>query len=152
MPTFYSIGVNSLKSSELYNTLGQLTTINVKATLASDNILKVTQEDYEFIPEQQSFANKTVLSFDYNPTKDGIYVISEKSRVIQNISFNYPRAESEFKYLDLDILNDNVVLNNLAEVFATMEKDDSVTELWKWFTIFAMLFMLAEVLIQKIFK
>jgi hypothetical protein len=152
VPTFYSIGVNSLKSSELYNTLGQLTTIDVKATLASDNILKVTQEDYEFIPEQQSFANKTVLSFDYNPTKDGIYVISEKSRVIQNISFNYPRAESEFKYLDLNILNDNVVLNNLAEVFATMEKDDSVTELWKWFTIFAMLFMLAEVLIQKIFK
>lgn len=152
VPTFYSIGVNSLKSSELYTTLGQLTTIDVKATPASDNILKVTQKDYEFIPEQQSFANKTVLSFDYNPTKDGIYVISEKSRVIQNISFNYPRSESEYKYLDLDILNGNVVLNNLTEVFETMEKDDSVTELWKWFTIFAMLFMLAEVLIQKIFK
>jgi hypothetical protein len=114
--------------------------------------LKVTQNDYEFIPEQQSFANKTILSFDYNPTKDGIYVISEKSRSIQNISFNYPRAESEFKYLELDILNGNAVLNNLTEVFETMEKDDSVTELWKWFTIFALLFMLAEVLIQKIFK
>ena len=152
VPTFYSIGANSLKSPELYNTLGQLTTIDVKATLASDNILKVTQNDYEFIPEQQSFANKTILSFDYNPTKDGIYVISEKSRSIQNISFNYPRAESEFKYLELDILNGNAVLNNLTEVFETMEKDDSVTELWKWFTIFALLFMLAEVLIQKIFK
>ena len=152
VPTFYSIGANSLKSPELYNTLGQLTTIDVKATLASDNILKVTQNDYEFIPEQQSFATKTILSFDYNPTKDGIYVISEKSRSIQNISFNYPRAESEFKYLELDILNGNAVLNNLTEVFETMEKDDSVTELWKWFTIFALLFMLAEVLIQKIFK
>ncbi|UCD60742.1 MAG: BatA and WFA domain-containing protein [Flavobacteriaceae bacterium] len=152
VPTFYSIGANSLKSPELYNTLGQLTTVDVKATMAGDNILKVTQNDYEFIPEQQSFANKTILSFDYNPTKDGIYDISEQSRFIQNISFNYPREESESKYLDLDILDSNAVINNLTGVIETMEKDDSVTELWKWFTIFALLFMLAEVLIQKIFK
>jgi len=152
VPTFYSIGANSLKSLELYNTLGQLTTVDVKTTMASDNILKVTQKDYEFIPEQQSFANKTILSFNYNPNKDGIYVISEKSRPIQNISFNYPRTESESIYPDLDILNSNSVLNNLSEVFETMEKEDRVTELWKWFTIFALLFMLAEVLIQKIFK
>jgi hypothetical protein len=33
-----------------------------------------------------------------------------------------------------------------------MENDSRVTELWKWFTILALLFMLAEVLIQKIFK
>jgi hypothetical protein len=152
VPTFYSIGANSLKSPELYNTLGQLTTVDVKASMTGDNILKVTQQDYEFIPEQQSFANKTILSFAFNPTKDGIYDISEQSRFIQNISFNYPRAESESKYLDLDILENNAVINNLTEVFETMEKDDSVTELWKWFTIFALLFMLAEVLIQKIFK
>jgi hypothetical protein len=152
VPTIYSIGANSLKSPELYNTLGQKTTIDVKTVMASDNILKVSQKEYEFIPEQQSFSNRTTLTFDYNPNKDGIYVISEESRPIQNISFNYPRTESESIYADLDILNSNATLNNLTEVFETMEKDNRVTELWKWFTIFALLFMLAEVLIQKIFK
>jgi len=151
VPTFYSIGSNSLKSPKLYNTLGQITTIDVKAEWAKDNILKVTRKEYEFIPEQQSFSNKTVLTFNYNPNKDGIYTISEDSRPIQNISFNYPRTESESIYAELDILNNNSV-NNLTEVFETMEKDNRVTELWKWFTIFALLFMLAEVLIQKIFK
>jgi len=92
------------------------------------------------------------LTFNYNPNKDGVYVISQDSRPIQNISFNYPRTESESVYADLDILNNNNSLNNLTEVFETMEKDNRVTELWKWFTIFALLFMLAEVLIQKIFK
>ena len=152
VPTFYSIGANSLKSPKLYNTLGQITTIDVKAPMAKDNILKVTQKEYEFIPEQQSFSNKTILTFNYNPNKDGVYVISQDSRPIQNISFNYPRTESESVYADLDILNNNNSLNNLTEVFETMEKDNRVTELWKWFTIFALLFMLAEVLIQKIFK
>ncbi len=152
VPTIYSIGANSLKSPELYNTLGQKTTIDVKTVMASDNILKVSRKEYEFIPEQQSFSNRTTLTFDYNPNKDGIYVISEESRPIQNISFNYPRTESESIYADLDILNSNATLNNLTEVFETMEKDNRVTELWKWFTIFALLFMLAEVLIQKIFK
>ena len=152
VPTIYSIGANSLKSPELYNTLGQITTIDVKSVSARDNFLKVTQKEYEFIPEQQSFSNKTILTFNYNPNKDGIYVISEESRPIQNISFNYPRTESKSIYAELDILNSNTNLNNLAEVFETMEKDNRVTELWKWFTIFALLFMLAEVLIQKIFK
>lgn len=152
VPTIYSIGANSLKSPELYNTLGQITTIDVKTAMARDNILKVTQKEYEFIPEQQSFSNKTILTFNYNPNKDGVYVISEESGPIQNISFNYPRTESQSIYADLDILNSNTNLNNLTEVFETMEKDNRVTELWKWFTIFALLFMLAEVLIQKIFK
>ncbi len=152
VPTIYSIGANSLKSPELYSTLGQITTIDVKAVMARDNILKVTQNEYEFIPEQQSYSNKTILTFNYNPNKDGVYVISEESRPIQNISFNYPRTESESIYSDLDIFNSNPGLNNLTEVFETMEKDNRVTELWKWFTIFALLFMLAEVLIQKIFK
>lgn len=152
VPTIYSIGANSLKSPELYNTLGQITSIDVKSVSARDNFLKVTQKEYEFIPEQQSFSNKTILTFNYNPNKDGIYVISEESRPIQNISFNYPRTESKSIYAELDILNSNTNLNNLAEVFETMEKDNRVTELWKWFTIFALLFMLAEVLIQKIFK
>ncbi|WP_297702534.1 BatA domain-containing protein [uncultured Eudoraea sp.] len=152
VPTIYSIGANSLKSPKLYNTMGQITTIDVKAVSARDNILKVTQKEYEFIPEQQSFSNKTILTFNYNPNKDGVYVISEESRPIQNISFNYPRTESEAIYADLDTLNRNTTLNNLTEVFETMEKDNRVTELWKWFAIFALLFMLAEVLIQKIFK
>ncbi|MEP0133932.1 MAG: BatA domain-containing protein [Eudoraea sp.] len=152
VPTIYSIGANSLKSPKLYNTLGEITTIDVKTAMSRDNIIKVTQKEYEFIPEQQSFSNKTILTFNYNPNKDGVYVISEESRPIQNISFNYPRTESQSIYADFEILNSNTNLNNLTEVFETMEKDNRVTELWKWFTIFALLFMLAEVLIQKIFK
>jgi len=34
VPTFYSIGANSLKSPKLYNTLGQITTIDVKSAMA----------------------------------------------------------------------------------------------------------------------
>jgi hypothetical protein len=153
VPTIYSIGANSLKSTELYNTLGEITTIDIKATITGDNILKVTQDQYEFIPEQQAFPNKTVLTFNYNPDREGVFVIREESGPIQNISFNYPRTESVLTYSDSDMENNNsVIINNLTEVFKTMENDSRVTELWKWFTILALLFMLAEVLIQKIFK
>ncbi|WP_297793198.1 BatA domain-containing protein [uncultured Eudoraea sp.] len=152
VPTLYSIGANSLKSTELYNTIGQVTTIDVKGATGSDKILKVNKGDYEFIPEQQSFLDKTELKFNYNPNIDGVFTISEDERKIQNISFNYPRTESKFGYSSINPPGTNTNFSNLTEVFTTMEKDNSVTELWKWFTIFTILFMLAEVLIQKLFK
>lgn len=152
VPTLYSIGANSLKSTELYNTIGRITTIDVKGAMAPDNILKVNKGDYEFIPEQQSFLDKTELKFNYNPNIDGVFTISEDERTIQNISFNYPRTESKIEYSDTNLFGANTNFSNLSEVIATMEKDNSVTELWKWFTIFTLLFMLVEVLIQKLFK
>ena len=149
VPTFYKMGVNSLKTSEIYNTLNGNTKIDVARKLAKDHILKVSKDQYQFIPQQQSLANKVTLIFNDSPAADGIYSISENGTILKNISFNYPRYESSLDYLELDNLGSVNIKTSISSLFQELQIDNRVTELWKWFVILAVLFILIEVLIIK---
>lgn len=149
VPTFYNMGVNSLKLPRLYTVIRGSSTIDIPLKLPKDNILKVAKDEYEFIPQQQSFANKVTLTFDENPSADGIYSILSQNKSLKNISFNYERKESDLNYLDLSDLSTSTKKASISAVFQEIEKDNAVNELWKWFVILALLFMIVEVLIQK---
>ncbi len=149
VPTFHNMGANSLKSPDLYTLLGNSPQIDVSLKLKKDHILKVTKGDYEFIPQQKSFANKVSLSFNENPNTDGIYTIWDDENPLKNLSFNYARTESDLSYINMADLNATTKNESIASLFQQMQKDSTVNELWKWFVIFALLFMMAEVLIQK---
>lgn len=149
VPTFYNMGINSLKLPQLYTVIRNSSTIDIPLKLSKDNILKLAKGDYEFIPQQRSFANKIALTFAENPRTDGIYSILNQNKPLKNISFNYERKESDLNYLDFSNLNANTKKESISAVFQEMEKDNAVNELWKWFVILALLFMLIEVLIQK---
>ena len=152
VPTFYAMAAKSLRLPQLYHSIGGITEIDIPVVITNDNILKVVQGDYEFIPQQQYYANKTSLILSENPKTDGIYRITNGKSNIQNISFNIPRKESNLGYTPIENLISTSKNNSIAELFGQIEKDNRVTELWKWFVILALLFMMAEVLIQKIFK
>jgi len=152
VPTFYKMGANSLNLPDLYSAIGSLTQIDVTQRLSKDYILKVVKEDYEFIPQQRTLANKVSLTFNENPTTDGIFGISENGNTLMHISFNYPRNESELDYLEIDNLQSNSKQGSISSLFQNLQNDNSVTELWKWFVILAVLFILIEVLIIKYLK
>ncbi len=149
VPTFYNIGSYSLKLPPLYGVLGTPFSIDVPVSLPDDTILKVSKEDYEFIPQQQALSNKTSLSFDENLKQDGIYTISEGDTSLKNISFNFDRKESDLTYLNLDQLEGTSKASSIASLFDSLEKDNRITALWKWFVILALLMLLVEILIQK---
>jgi len=152
VPTFFNMGVNSLKSPELYTLLGSMAKIEIPIKLAKDHILKVTKDNYEFIPQQQSFAKKTTLTFYENPTTDGIYAVKDDKTLLKNVSFNYPRAESQLNYMNMEDLNANTSEESIASLFQNLRNDNAVNEFWKWFVILAVLFMIVEILIQKFIK
>ncbi|MGX1930366.1 BatA domain-containing protein [Flagellimonas sp. 2504JD4-2] len=149
VPTFYNMGVFSLKTSELYHTIGEAKTIDVSIRLANDNILSVSQQGNAFIPLQQSFPNKVSLTFDENPTTDGIFDILNENEFLKNISFNYPRKESQLNYINLDNLDNANVQNSIPALFDHLESENTITAYWKWFVILALLLALIEVIIQK---
>ena len=152
VPVFYNMGVHSLKLPKLYSVLGNKTTIDIPIKLVKEHILKIKNKGYEFIPDQRLFDTKVTLTFTDNPKEQGIYSIEEKNIPLKNISFNHTRKESVLEYLDLNRLNTTTKQNSIISLFKTLEKDNSVTEIWKWFIIFALFFILGEVLIQKYFK
>ncbi|WP_350291757.1 BatA domain-containing protein [uncultured Croceitalea sp.] len=149
VPTFYNIGVNSLKSPELYTIIGKNTTIEVAKKIEKDRVLKVTKPGIEFIPLQQSFSNKVSLTFTDNPEAAGIYSLMNASDTLKNLSFNFPRGESVLRYQTIADFKASTVKNSIPQVFEKLAKDNSITQYWKWFIIFAMVFALVEVLIQK---
>jgi len=152
VPTFYAMATNSLKLPQLYYYVGDSNEVDIPVVMSQDNILKVIMDDYEFIPRQQYFATKTAVVFNENPKADGIYTVTDGDRKIQNISFNIPRIESDLRYANIDNLNAESKNNSISALFGQIEKDSLVTELWKWFVILALLFMLLEIVIQKVFK
>lgn len=149
VPTFYNMAQSSLRLPKLFNTLGSASTVDVVVELDNDDILKVTKEGYEFIPLQQSFPARVQLTFDQNPTEDGVYSIVRDNEILQNISFNYPRTESQLKYLDLGILQNINTLDSIPELFEQLKAENNIYAYWKWFVILALLLALIEVLIQK---
>jgi hypothetical protein len=149
VPTFYNIGINSLKNPELYATIGENTVIDVSKNIEKDHVLKVVKTGIEFIPLQQSFSNKVRLTFLDNPNTDGIYSLIDANDTLRNLSFNYQRKESVLRYQNMDDFIVSTIQNDIPEVFENMAKDNSITQYWKWFIIFALVFALVEVLIQK---
>ena len=152
VPTFYKMGVNSLKRVGLYHTMGGQLRLDIAQKVAKDHILKVSKEGREFIPQQRAHANKVSLTFNENPFEDGIYDILENDSSLKKISFNYPRDESDLKFLDLNTIPAESKQSSIAALFQDLENDNSVNELWKWFVILAVLFILIEVLIIKYLK
>ncbi len=149
VPTLYNMGAASLKLPELYRQIGSDTGIDIPIKLSKDEIVKVSKSGYEFIPLQRSLANKVSLSFQENDIPDGIYQILNDEKPVINISFNHPRDESQLNYLDLATIHARSNQTSLVSLFDDMQKDNAINELWKWFVILALLFLLVEILIQK---
>ena len=149
VPTFYNMAISSLKLPELYHMLGHPNTIDVTTRLGTDDILKVAKEGYEFIPLQQNYPNQVQLTFDQNPVEDGIYTIFQNEEPLKNISFNYPRDESQLTYLDLDNFQDTNTQESITSLFDTLAAENNIAAYWKWFVILALLLALIEVIIQK---
>ena len=149
VPTFYNMGVSGMKTPGICHTLGRQEVVDITADLVGDQILKVSKAGYEFIPQQQRYSNRVRLIFDKNPTEDGIFTVHESEKPLRNISFNYPREESNLDYLDLENNSFSNVHDTITSLYQQLKADSSISAYWKWFVILALLLALLEVIIQK---
>lgn len=152
VPTLYNIGKHSLKTPNLYYTIGQENTFDVDTKLQQDDILSLVNNDINIIPRQQYFNNKVVINTSKNPSIANIYTVKNKNESIKNISYNYNRNESHLTYRNLSPSNNITVNDSITEIFDTLKSDTKVNALWKWFVIFALALLIIEMGILKYFK
>ena len=149
VPTFYAIGRQSMPFSELYYTVGQAAELELDAALEEDRIFRLESPDYAFIPRQESFARKTRLSFQDEPARAGNYQVVLDGNKLRTISFNLPRSESSAGYPEL-VLPANTEQHGQPEaLWERYQNETRITPLWKWFVILALLFVAAELILQK---
>ena len=152
VPTFYNIAKQSLNTAKLYYTIGQNNQFDVAVNLQPDAVLSLVNNENNIIPEQQYYNNKVVIKTNDLPEKAGIYDIKNKSEIIEYISYNYNRDESDLRYLDLTNIEGITLSKSVKEAFNTIKNDTKVNELWKWFVILALVFLILEMIILKYFK
>ncbi|MEZ4797779.1 MAG: BatA domain-containing protein [Flavobacteriaceae bacterium] len=152
VPTIYNIGRQSLKLPKLYYHIGETNTFDVNTTMPQDAILKLKHDDVEIIPQQQTFSNKVTITTNEAPELAQTYAIIKNNETIEHISYNYNRSESDLNYQDLSQIKNVRVSNSLPQLLTDIKSDNNNNALWKWFVIFALLFLIIEMLILKYFK
>jgi len=152
VPTFYKMGINNLNNGVNALTIGNNNLFLVDATLSKDEILKVQNESETFIPVQQMLNDKVKMTFNDFPEQAGNYSIYNQKERLQNISFNYNRTESNLDQANENALSDYKTLDSIETVFDTLQTDRTDKQIWKWFVIFALLFLLTEMAIIRFVK
>ena len=155
VPTLYNIAKESLALPELYYNSGVKNDYDVLAQLSQDNILsleKVNTTEASIIPLQRRYPNKVTITTNEFPETAGNYLVKNKDSILQDVSYNYNRTESNLRY-DIGTAQEGIDYHSsVVNLFKEFKEKDSIQSLWKWFVIFALFFLLMEMLILKYFK
>ncbi len=152
VPTLYNIGRQSLQLPKIYYVLRKENSFDINTTLSQDDILKLKSNQIEVIPQQRTYNNRIAITTNEMPSIAGVYDIINNTETLKQVSYNYDRTESDINYLDLSTIKNAEVSNSIPQVLNSIKSSTNVNELWKWFTIFALLLLVIEMLILKYFK
>ncbi|SHG16434.1 N-terminal double-transmembrane domain-containing protein [Flavobacterium fluvii] len=152
VPVFYKMGINNQNNGVNALTIGNNNPFFIDATLSKDEILKVKNDAETFIPVQQMLNDKVKLTFNDFPEQAGNFGIYNQKERLQNISFNYNRTESDLAQANEDAVSNYKTVDSIETVFNTLQTDRTDNQIWKWFVIFALLFLVTEMAIIRFVK
>lgn len=159
VPVFYNIAKQSLEAIDLYYQIGENTRYDIQVNMEKDQILSIEsltnereEEGLSFIPHQQVVDNKVQITTTDFPDKAGVYVVKKDETVLKYLSYNYPRNESDLRYADISQLQGVKIGDNVGEFLVEQQQQNQIDELWKWFVIFAVGFLMIEVLLLRFLK
>ena len=152
VPTFYKMALNNQKNAVNSLTIGNSDPFLVDVALSKDAILNIKNDTETFIPIQQILNNKVKLTFNDFPEQAGNFGVYNQKERLQNISFNYNRIESDLYQVNENLLSDYKKIESVATIFGTLQTSRADNQIWKWFVIFAMLFLVTEMAIIRFVK
>jgi hypothetical protein len=145
----------SLKYPKLAYRIDQENTIEIGTKVRKNEILSIAKDNISFMPLQQTYQNKVILTTKEQPLKAGFYKVLKENTKIKDLAFNYPKEESLLNFLDIDMLKkinkNSTVSSSISEVFKQINKNNEVHWLWKWFLALAFVSLLLEILILKFY-
>ena len=166
VPTLIKIALLSQPHTPLYYFTADNTPVEVPFdSLNQDIIYRIrnAESGFEIIPEMR-FVGGRMLLFPHDQVREaGIYTLYRDEVPIAGLAFNYPRAESELAYLDLEEIKELLDRKKIQAVTSLGEEESSTLTkkiqdlekgrpVWKLFILLALLFLLAEIVIIRLVK
>ncbi|MCG9790995.1 vWA domain-containing protein [Flavobacterium algicola] len=152
VPAFYKMATMHGNNAINARIIGDSEPYLIEAELSKDAILSVGNKGEEFIPTQQAINDKVKLTFNEYPNKAGNFEIYSKKTPLENISFNYNRTESQYTTANEASLDGYKTVESISAVISQLQTDRTDSVIWKWFVIFALLFLLLEMAIIRFLK
>jgi hypothetical protein len=156
VPLFYNFSLEGQQNEAIYKTIGQTNHMVIQSNSSGDQPLKIVRNELEFIPLQSKNNDKIRVTTNDYPLTAGIYEFKSNDQVIEKIAYNYNRKESDLSYQPLRPLADQYDNIYLYESIDKAIKDgnqrNNNKNLWQLFIIFALVFLVLEILLQKFLK
>lgn len=149
--SFYNMAQNQNSSGVVSQFIADGNPFFVEANLSKEEILKVRNKTEEFIPSQQIFNRKVQLNFNEYPRNAGNFGVYKNEELLTYIGFNYNRTESDLTQDNSSILSD-VTQKSIESIFSDLQSERTDNNIWKWFVLLSLLFLIIEILIQKFIK
>jgi len=166
VPTVYNMSWGSGFQNPLYNTIGSPNGFKMsRFQLSNEAILEIKNlnNTQSFIPEVMRNMQGVQLLVRNQIRDAGNYLIYDKDSVIAAISFNYNRKESDMQFLSQKDIQEYIAHSPLKNLFlmdiqyksATViaqQINSAGTQLYSLFIILALLFLLAEAVLLRVWK
>ena len=156
VPLFYNFSLPENRAQGVYSVIGRANVLRVRNDSLSGNALKISNGKEEYIPLQKNSTQQVELFTKDYPLLPGVYQIMDNQRVLSEQAFNYDRDLIRKDYANLKRLAEGnsqmKLLSSPGEGLRALNDLFSSRSLWQLFTIFALIFLVLEMLIQKFFK
>ena len=160
VPMMYKTAISKRDADPLYYTIGSGANIIVEKPKGSNEVLyKIEGDQYSFVPGQINVGNRLVLDVKDQIRNAGVSNLTLGETLIKKLAFNYDRLESDTRRAsgqELKTLfgNEAQVLEYSTNLDMTqlVDERDRGIQLWRWFLIAALVFLLIEILLLRLFK
>lgn len=159
------IGELATNKTPLYLTFGSSTNYQINKAIDANLPIIIKGKNVEFIPPKKHVGNRTSINLGYTGGQmnltSGIYDIVHQSKTISKIGINYDRQESKIDSWSIEEIENQLKQKGISNSkLIRVDKGASAVNLnidkpypyWKIFVSFAILFLLAELLILKLWK
>ncbi len=164
VPIMYKIALASKSKSErlAYSFSEEIASV-VLDEIGKGDVFKLQKDNFEFIPSQRMLDKQLLINIPKSGLEAGNYqIINNKTDAeVGKIAFNYDKSESKLATYSAEELKsqfenqpniqiyENVELDQFAKTF----QDKTVSnQLWRYFIVFALIFLLVEVLLVRFWR
>ena len=152
VPTFYKMGIGNSNNAVKAEIIGNSKPFIIDANVANNQVISIKNSSEEFIPMQQILFDKIKISYADNPRLAGNFNVIQNKNKIENLSFNFDRKESNLQKPSSETLKELNITNDIETFFEKISIDRADNQIWKWFLLFTLLFLVLEIAIQKFIK
>jgi len=161
IPMLYKMAISSARERKVAYTIGRDEILeSLHQSSSNELVYKLKNPKEEFIPQQRLIGSKVILNTNNQIREAGFYDLMQgDQQMTDKFAFNFDRKESELDYFPKAELKERA--GDLVNIFdltdngvltAKIQEYSKGIVLWRWFLIAALLFLLAEILLLRLWR